>query len=76
VRGLLDVGGAGRNFATNVAANGAAADRTIVQSVIPVAVVFQPPLQRFLMLSSTSIIMGTAFARSLPLPLSLPLPPR
>jgi hypothetical protein len=48
VRGLLDVDGAGRVFATNVAANGAAAGRTVVKSGIRVAVVVPTTIAKVL----------------------------
>ncbi len=46
--GLLDVGGAGRVFATNIAANGAAAACTVIKSVIRVAVVLPTTIAKVL----------------------------
>jgi hypothetical protein len=48
MHGLLDIGGAGCIFATNVAANSPAAGRTIVKSVIRVTVVMPTTIAKVL----------------------------
>jgi hypothetical protein len=71
--GLIDVSKAGRVFATDVATDGAAAGRTIVQFVTCIAVIVPTAVAKVLDLVVNT---GTAFARSLPSPPSLSLPPR
>jgi hypothetical protein len=48
VGGLIGVGGAGLIFATNIVANGATTGRTVVQSVIHIAVVIPTAITKVL----------------------------